>query len=60
MSINISSLYFTYNHFMKLFLTIILGLLLLQSVTGLHLHAEEEGSGNVTTTDNSTDIDNVT
>ena len=35
---------------MKLLLTILLGLLLVQAVVGIHLHTEEEGSGNVTAT----------
>lgn len=45
---------------MKLLLTILFGLLLVQSVAGLHLHTEGEDADNVTTTDNSTDTENVT
>lgn len=41
---------------MKLLLTILLGLLLLQSVTALHLHTEEDGSGNVTGTAESSNV----
>ena len=35
---------------MKLLLTILLGLLLVQAVDGLHLHTEAEDAGNVTAT----------
>lgn len=44
---------------MKLLLAILLGLLLVQSVAGLHLHTEGEDSGNVTTTEG-TDLSNIT
>ena len=45
---------------MKVLLTILLGLLLVQAVVGLHLHTEGEDAGNATVSDNSTDTANVT
>lgn len=44
---------------MKLLLVILLGLLLVQSVAGLHLHTEGEDAGNVTTTEGM-DLSNIT
>lgn len=44
---------------MKLLLTILLGLLLVQSVAGLHLHTEGE-EANTTTTTEGTDLSNIT
>lgn len=45
---------------MKLLLTILLGLLLVQAAVGLHLHTEGEDAGNATVSDNSTDTADVT